>query len=47
MHGVTLHTGTVLTAGSTVIRDTLENTIAGGNPAKFIQHERFNQGVAT
>lgn len=41
MHGVTIHTGAVVAAGSVVTRDVLENTIVGGNPAKFIRYRKI------
>lgn len=42
MSGVKIFKGSIIAAGSVVTKDVPENTIVGGNPAKFLKH-RFNE----
>ena len=41
LHGVTIHTGAVVAAGSVVTKDVESNCIVAGNPAKFIRFRKF------
>lgn len=43
LHGVTVGSGAVVAAGSVVTKDVEENSIVGGNPAKFIRYRQFDQ----
>lgn len=41
--GITIGTGSVVAAGSVVVKDVPPNSVVGGNPARLIR-ERFNAG---
>lgn len=42
LHNVTISRGSIIAAGSVVVKDVQPYTIVGGNPAKFIKY-RFNE----
>lgn len=42
MPGVTLHKNCVVLPGSVVTKDVDENTVVGGNPAKFLRFREFD-----
>lgn len=39
--GVTIGKGSVVAAGSNVVKDVAPWTVVGGNPAKFIKNRKF------
>lgn len=42
MPGVTLHKNCIVLPGSVVTKDVEENTVVGGNPAKFVRRREFS-----